>query len=54
MKRAKSTKVTIEKYIGEAYTVKCPHCKNVCQGGFGRDTVRLRCYICKEEILLKW
>jgi hypothetical protein len=54
MKRAKLAKVTIEKYTGESYSVMCPHCRTLCCGGFNHDVIRLKCYSCKEEIILKW
>jgi ribosomal protein S27E len=53
MKRAKSAKVIMEIYTGSVNYVECPHCKTICKG-FSPSVIRLKCFHCNEEIILKW
>ena len=47
VKRAKSAKVII------VNSVTCPHCKTECKG-FSESALRIRCFYCANEIILKW
>lgn len=49
-KKATPTYYVIEEKV---WTVVCPHCKTKLVGGFGEDTLMLKCFHCGNPIDLR-
>lgn len=55
MKRPKRAQPTIDReYMVKEKRIQCPHCKTYLVGGYSEDTMRMRCYQCKNPIDINW
>lgn len=57
MKKYKTARKAIPnaaEYIGVRYEIECPFCFTHMIGGFSRNTSRLICYECGNEIIIDW
>lgn len=52
MRRARKAIVHKEKVTRYVYSVICPHCHTTLVGGFGEDTMKMKCSQCSEAINL--
>ena len=52
MKKCKKANVVIRTMEIKRYIVQCPHCSTWLEGGFDKDTLRMKCGGCGEPIEL--
>jgi len=54
MKRPKRAKVIVNKIMVFVNFVECPHCRTTLRGGIEDYIDRMRCWNCKNIIMLEW